>query len=347
MSLPSLARGASGDFDCTSTGAYNWPAGSAASGLSGHIRQGLPRFWIAAGALTRGDFVLSETRIPLPPWLRIKVGKKHQGQRTRRVLAACGVHTVCQEARCPNIGECFGHDTATFMILGDVCTRDCGFCAVAHGKPGPLDPQEPDKVAEAAVELGLDYVVVTSVTRDDLPDGGAEHFAATIRALRDRLPGVGVEVLIPDFMGSVEALATVLEARPTVLNHNVETVARLQKTVRPQASYERSLRVLEHSRELAPSIPTKSGLMVGLGETDEEVYSTLKDLRLVGCDLVTIGQYLRPTRRHLPVERYVPPEQFAQYRRWAQELGFKHVAADPFVRSSYKAAEAAREALKS
>lgn len=289
----------------------------------------------------------SGTQQPLPPWLRVKVGKQHQGSITRDVVAACGVHTVCQEARCPNVGECFGCQTATFMILGDRCTRDCRFCAVKHGRPGPVDPEEPGRVARAAAELGLEFVVVTSVTRDDLPDGGARQFAATIRALRERLPGVGVEVLVPDFLGREEPLAAVMSAGPTVLNHNVETVRRTQPLLRPRADYERSLGVLRRARELAPGVPTKSGLMVGVGERDDEVYQTLKDLRTLGCEIVTIGQYLRPTRRHLPVDRYVPPTQFAEYRRWAQELGFTYVAADPFVRSSYRAAEAAREALKS
>ncbi len=289
----------------------------------------------------------SGTHQPLPSWLRVKVGKKHQGSTTRDVLAACGVHTVCQEARCPNVGECFGCQTATFLILGDTCTRDCRFCAVKHGRPRPLDPEEPGRVTQAAAELGLEFVVVTSVTRDDLPDGGASQFAATIRALRERLPGVGVEVLVPDFLGREEPLATVMAAGPTVLNHNIETVRRTQPLLRPQADYDRSLGVLRRARELAARVPTKSGLMVGVGERDDEVYQTLKDLRTVGCEIVTIGQYLRPTRRHLPVDRYVPPEQFAEYRRWAQELAFTYVAADPLVRSSYRAAEAAREALKS
>ncbi|MGD9517973.1 MAG: lipoyl synthase [Armatimonadota bacterium] len=283
----------------------------------------------------------------LPPWLRVKIGKNRQGATTRRVLASCGVHTVCEEARCPNVGECFGCGTATFMILGDICTRDCGFCAVRHGQPPAVDPEEPYRVARAAAKLGLDFLVVTSVTRDDLPDGGAGHFAATIRAVRGHLPQVGIEVLIPDFLGSREALATVLDAGPTVLNHNIETVRRLQPFVRPQAAYGRSLGVLATAKELVSDLPTKSGLMVGLGETDDEIRETLQDLRTVGCDLVTIGQYLRPSRRHLPVDRYVPPEGFEEYRRWAQALGFKYVASDPFVRSSYGAAEAAREALKS
>jgi len=281
----------------------------------------------------------------VPPWLKVKVGKGREGTETRRVLAACGVHTVCQAARCPNVGECFRRGTATFMILGDLCTRDCRFCAVAHGRPAPPDPDEPRRVAEAAAHLGLDFVVVTSVTRDDLPDGGAAHFAATIEALRARLPQVGVEVLIPDFSGRRECLRTVLSAQPTVVNHNIETVRRLSPHIRPQADYERSLRVLAAAKELAPDLPVKSGLMVGLGETDEEVYATLRDLRGVGCDLVTIGQYLRPSPRQLPVDRYVPPESFRVYEAWAKNLGFAHAACGPFVRSSYQAAEAARAAF--
>jgi lipoic acid synthetase len=212
---------------------------------------------------------------------------------------------------------------------------------VQHGRPGPVDEEEPERVAAAAASLGLKYVVITSVTRDDLPDGGAGHFAKVIRALKERVPGVKVEVLIPDFQGSKEAVGAVLAAGPTVLNHNVETVRRLQSRVRPQASYERSLEVLATSHRLAPYIATKSGLMVGLGESDEEIYETLRDLRAVGCSVVTLGQYLRPTARHLPVARYVAPEQFARYQQWARELGFAYVAAGPFVRSSYHAAQAA------
>lgn len=281
----------------------------------------------------------------LPPWLRVKVGKGHQGRATRAVVLGCGLHTVCQEARCPNIGECYGHGTATFLILGRICTRDCRFCAVEHGKPQPLDPDEPRRVAEAVRELGLDFAVVTSVTRDDLPDGGASQFAATIEAIRQISPGTLVEVLIPDFKGDENALRTVLEAGPAVLNHNVETVRRLQKDIRPAADYERSLWVLKRSKEIAPGIPTKSGIIVGLGETDEEIYETMEDLRRVGCEILTIGQYLRPTRRHWPVDRYVPPEQFEVYQQWGEELGFAFVASGPFVRSSYRAAEAYAAAI--
>ncbi len=295
-----------------------------------------------------GVFMGPEGHSPtrLPPWLRVKVGKRYQGHGTRAVVVGCGLHTVCQEARCPNIGECYGRGTATFLILGRVCTRDCRFCAVEHGRPEPVDPEEPERVAEAVDELGLDFVVVTSVTRDDLPDGGAGQFAATIEAVRRRRPGTLVEVLVPDFRGDEEALRTVLKAQPAVLNHNVETVRRLQKIIRPAADYDRSLWVLRRARELAPDIPTKSGIIVGLGETDEEIRETMRDLRRVGCEILTIGQYLRPTRRHIAVDRYVPPEQFEVYRRWGEEMGFAYVASGPFVRSSYRAAEAYAAALK-
>ena len=276
----------------------------------------------------------------LPPWLRVKIGKAHQGHSTRAVVAGCGLHTVCQEARCPNIGECYGHGTATFLILGRVCTRNCRFCAVEHGAPEPVDPTEPDRVAQAVEELGLRFVVVTSVTRDDLADGGAGQFAATIEAVRRRVPGALVEVLVPDFRGDAAALEKVVRARPAVLNHNIETVRRLQGAIRPQADYDRSIEVLRRAKEFAPDIPTKSGIIVGLGETDDEIRQAMEDLRNVGCDILTIGQYLRPSRRHAPVDRYVPPEQFEVYRRWGEELGFAFVASGPFVRSSYRAAEA-------
>ncbi len=227
------------------------------------------------------------------------------------------------------------------MILGDTCTRDCGFCAVKHGIPGAVDPDEPRRVADAAREMGLDFVVVTSVTRDDLKDGGAGQFAATIRALK----GMQVEVLVPDFGGDRALLAVVMEAGPTVLNHNVETIERLHPTVRPQAGYQRSLAVLAAAKEMAPGRPVKSGFMVGLGEDDDEVRAMLADLRAAGCDIVSIGQYLRPTRRHLPVERYVEPERFDEYAEWARELGFAYAASGPFVRSSYRASDAARVAI--
>lgn len=275
----------------------------------------------------------------LPPWLRVKTRKADLSRETRELVAAHGLHTVCESARCPNLGECYSCRTATFLIMGAVCTRNCGFCAVEHGHPAPLDPREPARVAEAAGALGLRYVVVTSVTRDDLPDGGAGHFAATIRALRHSAPEAKTEVLIPDFRGSAAALAAVLKAAPDVLNHNLETVRRLQPTVRPQAGYETSLGVLREAKRLGAV--TKSGLMVGLGENDLEVREAMRDLAEAGVSLLTVGQYLQPSRRHLPVARYVEPAAFDEMARWGREAGIAHVFAGPFVRSSYKAAEAA------
>lgn len=254
-------------------------------------------------------------------------------------LRDLGLHTVCESAMCPNIGQCFGKRTATFMILGDVCTRACRFCAVTKGKPEPLDPTEPGKVAQAVRGLGLRHAVITSVTRDDLPDGGASAFAATIRAIHEQAPDTIVEVLIPDFRGSLEALRTVVEAAPQIINHNLETVPRLYPTVRPQAVYERSLQLLERVKQLDPALPTKSGLMVGLGETRDEVLSVMDDLRAVGCDMLTIGQYLRPSQWHLEVAEFVTPEMFAEYRRLGESKGFKSVASGPLVRSSFNAAE--------
>ena len=258
-------------------------------------------------------------------------------------LQSMGLHTVCQSASCPNIGECFSKGTATFMILGNVCTRDCGFCGVRHGEPLTLDPDEPRHVAEAAAKMGLNYVVVTSVTRDDLADGGAVHFAETIQQLKQMIPEVRVEVLIPDFGGDRDALRAVLAARPFVLNHNVETVPRLYPIVRPAADYQRSLALLETAKKIQPSVYTKSGLMVGLGETREEVVQVLRDLRSRGCDLVTIGQYLRPSKSNLPVAEYVPPAQFEEYKSIGDSLGFRFTASGPFVRSSYHAAELINE----
>ncbi|MEN6301997.1 MAG: lipoyl synthase [Armatimonadia bacterium] len=278
--------------------------------------------------------------LPLPPWLRVKTGKARLTCSTRALVDSHGLHTVCDSARCPNIGECYSSQTATFLIMGSVCTRNCRFCAVDHGCPQPLEHDEPQRLAEAALNLGLQYVVVTSVTRDDVEDGGASHFAATIQSLRDA--GIAqVEVLIPDFQGQVTPLQTVLRAQPYVLNHNVETIRRLCPSVRPAAAYDRSLGVLRHSRELAPKIIRKSGFMVGLGESDDEVMELLQDLQQAGCQILTIGQYLRPSRAHLPVQRYVEPEQFDRYAAAAQEIGIPQVLAGPFVRSSYKAAETA------
>jgi len=279
----------------------------------------------------------------LPAWAAKKRGILHEARPLRRVLRDVGVRTVCEEARCPNIGECFSRPTATFMIAGTRCTRRCGFCAVDTARPAPLDPDEPRRIAEASRRMALKHVVVTAVARDDLADGGAAHFAATIRAIRESLPTARVEVLTPDFKGDEAALRTVLGAAPDVFNHNLETVARLTRDVRPQASYARSLDVLARAKRLSPATTTKSGLMVGLGETAEEVRTAMAGLRGARCDLLTIGQYLQPTRTHLPVVAYVAPETFAEYATVGRELGFRHVAAGPFVRSSYHAEDAFEE----
>jgi lipoic acid synthetase len=253
------------------------------------------------------------------------------------LLERFGVHTVCQEAHCPNIAECFARGTATFMILGDTCSRGCRFCAVKQGNPPPLDPDEPKRVASAAARLNLEHVVITSVTRDDLPDGGARHFAETVQATRRRLPEAIIEVLVPDFGGSQSALKTLLAAEPEILNHNLETVHRLYPRVRPGAAYRSSLGVLARTKALAPRTVTKSGLMLGLGESTAEVMRTLYDLRQVKCDLLTLGQYLQPTDRLLPVDRFIPPPEFDGYRARAENLGFRGVAAGPLVRSSHRA----------
>jgi len=293
--------------------------------------------------LTQSDH--TDQPLRLPPWLRVKTGKARLCGETRQLVADHALHTVCDSAHCPNIGECYSSQTATFLIMGATCTRNCGFCAVAHGQPEPLDAGEPQRLAEAAVNLGLSFVVVTSVTRDDLADGGAGHFAATIRALHDLgLPDV--EVLTPDFGGDPQALRTVLEARPTVYNHNLETVRRLCPVVRPQAAYDRSLQVFRNAASLAPHVLRKSGFMVGLGETDTEIEELLTDLCAAGCQILTIGQYLRPSRHHLPVQRYVEPQQFDRYAELAKALGIGQVLAGPFVRSSYRAAEVARQATE-
>jgi lipoic acid synthetase len=286
---------------------------------------------------------MREDRIPKPAWLKRRLGSGATFQRVRSLIQEGRLHTVCQEALCPNQGECFSKGTATFLILGDHCTRNCGFCAVSHGAPQPPDPQEPKRVARAVKAMGIKYVVLTSVSRDDLEDGGAAQFAETIREIRSRVPEAMVEVLVPDFGGSEESLRKVLQAAPQVLNHNLETVPRLYPKVRPQAKYERSLELLERARLLAPQIPTKSGLMLGLGEEHGEVEQVLGDLLGIGCRLLTLGQYLRPSREHLPVERYVPPEEFDAWRDKALQMGFSHVASGPFVRSSYNAGEMYRE----
>jgi len=284
---------------------------------------------------------VEDVALKKPDWLKIRPPAGERYRRIKAHLRAHGLHTVCEEARCPNLHECWGGGTATIMLLGGVCTRGCRFCAVTSGHPrGWVDPLEPWKVAQVLKEWNLDYVVLTSVARDDLPDGGAAHFARTVRAIKQMLPHMRVELLIPDFQGDVEALRTVVEAKPDVIGHNVETVERLTPKVRDRrAGYEQSLRVLATIKELDPTRYTKSSLMLGLGETEEEVLQAMRDLRAAGVDFLTLGQYLRPTKKHLPVVRYLPPEEFERYRRLGEELGFLYVAAGPLVRSSYRAGE--------
>ena len=274
-----------------------------------------------------------------PEWLKVRAPGSENYHRLKGLMRGLGLHTVCEEANCPNIGECWHHGTATFMILGDTCTRSCGYCNVTHGTPRPPDADEPVKVASAIHAMELAYVVVTSVDRDDLPDGGAGHFARTIAETRARIPSCRLEVLIPDFKGDEAALRIVLDAKPDVLNHNIETVRRLYRTARPGGRYDRALEVLERSRACAPEIPTKSGLMVGLGEEWDEVVETLTDLSRVGCQIVTIGQYLRPSLANLPMVRYYTPSEFAELKRIGLELGIGHVESGPLVRSSYHAHE--------
>ncbi|MBI4775858.1 MAG: lipoyl synthase [Deltaproteobacteria bacterium] len=270
-----------------------------------------------------------------PPWLKKRMTVNGSYGEVLKSLRMLSLHTVCQEARCPNHFECFSEGTATFMILGDRCTRNCGFCAVQFGSALEPDPTEPLRVAEAVRRLGLAYVVITSVTRDDLPDGGAGHFAATVGAIRGQCPGVSIEVLIPDLQGDRTALETVLDAQPQVLNHNVETVPRIYPTARPQAVYGRSVELLRRVGETSDAV-VKSGFMVGLGETESEVTSLLLDLREAGCDIVTIGQYLSPSASHIPVVEYIPPEQFERYAEVARDIGIPTAASGPFVRSSYR-----------
>jgi lipoic acid synthetase len=275
-----------------------------------------------------------------PSWLKKSLPKGGDYQRVRNLLSQAGLHTVCKEANCPNMFECFSKDTSTFMILGSECTRNCRFCNVICGTPSPIDPEEPIRVAKAALDLNLKYIVVTSVTRDDLDDGGASHFAATIKAIKSMVPGhPKVEVLIPDFKGDLIALKKVLAAKPDILNHNIETVSSLYLRVRPEAIYQRSLTLLQNIKIIDPFIPVKSGIMVGLGETVPELEQTLKDLFVHGCDIITIGQYLQPTKKHLPVKKYYSPEEFENLEKIAQKIGFKKIAAGPFVRSSYRAQE--------
>jgi len=274
-----------------------------------------------------------------PEWLRIDLNKGRSLDYVKDILQRFSLNTVCEEANCPNRMECFSKKTATFMILGSQCTRDCTFCNVSHGAPQPVDPEEPENVAKAAVELGLKHVVITSVTRDDLPDGGAKHFSEVIRAIKALDDSIVVEVLIPDFGGSMVALETVVDAGPDILNHNIETVPRLYNEVRPSALYHRSLELLERVKSLDSGMYTKSGIMVGLGETEDEIIQVFKHLRSMGCDFLTVGQYLAPSAKHHPVVEYVTPETFAMYKEKALSLGFSFVASAPLVRSSYNAAE--------
>ncbi len=286
----------------------------------------------------RSVLVSIAPKLERPQWLRAPSPAGENYRDLKGLIDRLRLHTVCESAACPNVGECWNHRTATFMILGNVCTRRCGFCAVEKGAPLPVDYDEPRRLAEAVEAMGLQFAVVTSVNRDDRRDGGAELFALVIRAIRQRVPECGVEVLTPDFQGSHAAVETVLEAAPEVFNHNTETVPRLYRQVRLGARYERSLDVLAHAARTAPGIPTKSGLMLGLGETVEEVLQVLGDLRANGVRILTLGQYLRPSPKHLPIVRYVPPEEFRDLRRAAYDMGFAHVESGPLVRSSYHAA---------
>jgi lipoic acid synthetase len=282
--------------------------------------------------------IIPKPRMKLPAWIKAQAPSAPEVQQLKAILRDAKLHTVCEEASCPNLGECFKHGTATFMILGDLCTRRCPFCDVGHGKPLPPDPEEPRHLAETLAAMKLKYVVITSVDRDDLKDGGAQHFVDCIRAARATSPGTRIEILVPDFRGRLEiALNLLAQAPPDVLNHNLETVPRLYKACRPGADYAHSLQLLQQFKDVCPSVPTKSGIMLGLGETDAEVLDVLRDLRAHDVDMLTIGQYLQPSAHHLPVERFVSPEQFAEFERIALGLGFRNVASGPMVRSSYHA----------
>ncbi|MGH7624152.1 MAG: lipoyl synthase [Gemmatimonadaceae bacterium] len=274
-----------------------------------------------------------------PGWLRIRPPGGKNYARLRHLMRDLDLHTVCEEARCPNIGECWEHGTATFMVLGDVCTRNCAYCAVAHGRPPSYDIAEPERVAAAVKEMGLRHAVITSVDRDDLPDFGAWVFAETIRQIRARLSDCSVEVLVPDFQGNEDSIRTVLDARPDIYNHNTETVPRLYKRCRPGGRYERVMSIFRFVKRVAPDIPTKSGMILGMGETVEEIHATMRDLRAVGVDILTLGQYLRPSESHIALDRYYTPDEFRALRDVGMKMGFRHVEAGPLVRSSYHARE--------
>ena len=280
-----------------------------------------------------------------PEWIRARAGGGERFHEIKRILREANLHTVCEEASCPNIGECFGHGTATFMIMGDLCTRRCPFCDVAHGRPQPLDAEEPRHLGETIAKMQLRYVVITSVDRDDLRDGGAQHFVDCIRAVRELSPGTKIEILTPDFRGRLDRALAILDAAPPdVMNHNLETVPRLYRQARPGSDYAHSLKLLKDFKARHPHIPTKSGLMVGLGETDDEILEVMRDLRAHDVDMLTIGQYLQPSAHHLPVLRYVEPAQFERFEAAAQALGFRHAACGPLVRSSYHADQQAHGA---
>lgn len=274
-----------------------------------------------------------------PPWLKVKAPGGQNYVRLKSLMRDLDLHTVCEEAHCPNVGECWEHGTATFMILGDICTRNCAYCAVAHGRPVKFDPAEPSRVAQAAAQMNLQHVVLTSVDRDDLPDFGAWAFAETVREIKAAVPSCSVEVLVPDFQGRESSIATVLEANPDIYNHNTETVPRLYKKCRPGGRYERVMEIFRASKRLAPNIPTKTGMILGMGETIEEVEAVMRDLRDVDIDILTLGQYLRPSADHIPIDRYVTPGEFAHLRDAGRAMGFRHVESGPLVRSSYHAWE--------
>ena len=297
-------------------------------------------------ALIHPDNILVENDLPKrkPEWLRVRLPSGGNYNRVKNLMRSHGLHTVCEEAMCPNIGECWSRGSATFLLMGDTCTRSCGFCHIKTGRPATLDEDEPRRVAESVAVLGLSHCVLTSVNRDELPNGGAHIFANTIREIRKLLPNCTIEVLIPDFKGSRPALKEVMEAKPEILNHNTETVPRLYRTVRPQANYQQTLRVLLGAKELDSDAVTKSGIMVGLGETKEEIIQVIRDLRRHQVDILTIGQYLRPTPLHLPIQRYVHPDEFKEFKDIALDMGFKWVESAPLVRSSYHA-EAQAQAL--